>query len=138
MVGIWGSPEIKAGFNPTLFYVPIPSLDNQVQRAILPGSKSTTPAIMDAKWKVDIVGATGTCLLICAIITSIIYRLSYKLVITAYIRTIKRMFLSLCTVMLLLAFGYVLRYSGQDTALGVAAAEAGKGYPVLSSLIGFL
>lgn len=138
LVGIWGSPEIKAGFSPTLFYIIIPSLDGEVQRAILPGSKSTTPTIMDAKWKVDIVGATGSCLLICAFVTALLYQLSYQLVIKAYVRTVKRMFLSFCTVMLLLAFGYVLRYSGQDSTLGVAAAEAGKGYPILSSVIGFL
>jgi lactate permease len=48
------------------------------------------------------------------------------------------MALAMFTISTLLSLGYVIKYSGMDTTLGLAAAKTQKAYPILSPLIGFL
>jgi lactate permease len=59
---------------------------------------------------------------------------------TAWIlwRSFKRMALSFLTICTLLALGYVIKFSGMDTTLGLAAARTQQGYPFLGPWIGFL
>ena len=50
----------------------------------------------------------------------------------------RRMALSFFTICTLLALGYVIKFSGMDTTLGLAAAKTMQGYPFLGPWIGFL
>jgi L-lactate permease len=136
VVGVWGSPDVKAGLDRATVKVHIDHLDGHVFRA--PGTPGAGSGAMASYWTVDFVGATGSCLQLIALFTAALYRVPPRRVGAIFARTFRRMALSFATIMFLLAFGYVLRFSGQDNALGVAAAKAGKGFPILSAAIGFL
>jgi lactate permease len=56
----------------------------------------------------------------------------------AYARSLVRVRFSLVTIAAMLALGYVTRYSGTDTTLGLALARTGKLYPFFGTLLGWL
>jgi lactate permease len=58
--------------------------------------------------------------------------------ITIYVRTVLRLRVSLLTIMLMLALGFTTRYSGTDTAIGLAFAQTGRWFPFFSPLLGWL
>ena len=53
-------------------------------------------------------------------------------------RTIYRVRFSLLTIMVMLALGYLTRYSGLDATLGLAFALSGPLYPMFGTLLGWL
>src|SRR5258707_14545841 len=55
-----------------------------------------------------------------------------------YWRTLKLVRFSLLTIACMLALRYVTRYSGTDTAMGLAFAQTGVIYPFFGSLLGWL
>jgi lactate permease len=54
-----------------------------------------------------------------------------------YVRTVRLAALSLVTIAAMLALGYVTRYSGVDSALGLAFAQSGVFYPFFGTLLGW-
>ena len=55
-----------------------------------------------------------------------------------YLRTIYRVRFSLLTIVLMLALGYLTRFSGLDATLGLAFALTGPFYPMFGTLLGWL
>ena len=55
-----------------------------------------------------------------------------------YLRTLWRVRYSLLTIALMLALGYLTRYSGLDATLGLAFAHTGAFYPLFGTLLGWL
>jgi lactate permease len=55
-----------------------------------------------------------------------------------YVRTIWLVRYSLLTIVLMLALGYLTRYSGTDATLGLVFAHTGMFYPVFGTLLGWL
>jgi len=53
-------------------------------------------------------------------------------------QTLRRVRVSLVTIALMLALGFVTRYSGTDTTLGLALATTGPWFPFFSPLLGWL
>jgi lactate permease len=59
-------------------------------------------------------------------------------VLALYARTFMRVRVSLLTIAVMLALGFVTRYSGTDTTMGLAMAHTGWFFPFFSPLIGWL
>jgi lactate permease len=59
-------------------------------------------------------------------------------VVKIYFETIWKLRVSLLTISLMLALGYVTRYSGTDTTMGLMMASTGWLFPFFSPIIGWL
>ena len=136
IVFAWGTPQIKAFLNglsaPSL---PMPGLDKLVLR-VPPVVAKPTPegAVFLFNW----LSATGTAILITAILSGIVLRYSVREMIQRYLTTIVVVWRSLLTITAMLALGYTTRYSGEDAILGLTFARTGIAYPFFAAMLGWL
>jgi len=136
VVFLWGLPSVKAFLDhisgPRFA---IPGLDKAVLRmppVVL--HPTAEPAVFVFNW----LSATGTAILIAAIITGFALRFRAAELLRHYGRTIVLVRHSLLTIAAMLALGYTTRYSGEDAILGLAFAHAGVLYPFFGTLLGWL
>jgi lactate permease len=136
IVFAWGIPQVKAVLNhisaPTIV---VHGLDKLVSRVapVVP-TPTPEPAVFLFNW----LSASGTAILITAIISGLLLRYSFKELIRDYLQTIVVVWRSLLTIAAMLALGYVTRYSGEDAILGLAFAHTGAAYPFFAAMLGWL
>ena len=136
LVFAWGLPQVKALLNgisaPKLA---IAGLDKAVVR-VPPVVATSAPeaAVFNFNW----LSATGTAILLAALVTGVAIRCRPADLVRTYLRTIARAGASLITIAAMLALGYTARYSGQDAILGLAFAHTGVLYPFFGTLLGWL
>ena len=82
--------------------------------------------------------ATGTALLLAGILAGLLLGLRAAALAQIYARCLWRVRVSLLTIALMMALGYVTRYSGADTTMGLAFARTGPWFPFFSPLLGWL
>ncbi|MBV9643016.1 MAG: L-lactate permease [Verrucomicrobia bacterium] len=135
-VFLWGIPQFKGFldgiFNPKF---PIPWLHNLVQRVppLVP-----QPRPEAAVYTLSLLSATGTGILVAAILSGFLMGYSPVGLARVYWQTLKLVRFSLLTIACMLALGYVTRYSGTDATLGLAFAQTGAFYPMFGTLLGWL
>jgi lactate permease len=135
-VFLWGIPQFKAFldgiFSPK---VPVPGLHNLILRVppLVP-----QPRPEAAVYALSLFSATGTGILVAAIIGGFLMGYSPVGLARVYWQTLKLVRLSLLTIACMLALGYVTRYSGTDATLGFAFAQTGALYPMFGTLLGWL
>ncbi|TAK17795.1 MAG: L-lactate permease [Acidobacteria bacterium] len=135
---VWGLPYTRNFFDVTLEAkraIPVPWLHNLVIK-MPPVAASPTPeaAIFNFNW----LSATGTGLLAAAIVSGLLLGLRPVRLVRVYGHTLWRVRTSMATIALMLALGYTTRYSGSDTAMGLALASTGSLFPFFSPMIGWL
>jgi lactate permease len=91
-----------------------------------------------AVFKFNALSATGTALLIAGILAGLCLRVKLVDLVRLYGVTLWRLRVSLLTIALMLALGFVTRYSGTDTTMGLAMAATGFMFPFFSPMIGWL
>jgi lactate permease len=136
VVFAWGTPQVKSFLNhvsaPSL---PMPGLDKLVLRMPPVVAKPTAePAVFLFNW----LSATGTAILIVALISGVVLRYSIGELVRHYLRTLVVVWRSLLTIAAMLALGYTTRYSGEDAMLGLAFAHTGVVYPFFAAMLGWL
>jgi lactate permease len=82
--------------------------------------------------------ATGTAILLAAIITALLVRLSPARFAQCAARTIRQIWQAVVTVMLIVALAYVMNYSGLAYTLGLAVASTGHAFIVFSPFLGWI
>ena len=136
VVFAWGTPQMKAylnGLSAPSF--PIPGLDKMVLRVPPVVAKPTPePAAYILTW----LSATGTAILIAALVTGAMLRYSVTDLVRRYLGTIRVVWPSLLTIAAMLALGYTTRFSGEDAILGLAFAHTGVVYPFFAAMLGWL
>jgi len=126
------SPKPSAITNPQF---PIYGLDKMVDRVPPVVPKPTKEgAVFGFNW----LSATGTGILISAIVSGFIMGFSFKKIFTTYMATIMKVRFSLLTIAAMLAIGMLTRYSGLDATMGLAFARTGHFYPFFGTLLGWL
>jgi lactate permease len=90
------------------------------------------------QFSVNWLGATGTVLLITGLISMVVLRVAPRAGLREYARAAVQIRWAAATVMLVLAFAYVLNYSGQAVTIGTFLAGAGGAFIVLSPVLGWL
>lgn len=136
LVFIWGIPQVKAFLNGiSLVRLEVPGLHNVVYR-VPPVAPEETP--VKAVYAFNWLSATGTGILVSAIIAGFIMRFSIREMFRTYLETIHRVRFSLLTIAAMLALGYVTKYSGTDATLGLALSATGLLYPFFGTLLGWL
>lgn len=136
IVFAWGTPQVKGflnGISAPSF--PMPGLDKLVLR-VPPVVANPTPeaAVFLFNW----LSATGTAILITAILSGIVLRYSVGELVQRYLKTIVVVWRSLLTITAMLALGYTTRYSGEDAILGLTFARTGVAYPFFAAMLGWL
>ena len=81
--------------------------------------------------------ATGTAILVAALITALLVRLPLPELFRCVGRTIGQIWLAVVTVMLVVALAYVMNYSGLAYTLGLAVASSGYAFILLSPFLGW-
>ena len=136
VVFLWGLPTVKAHLDAiSAPKWPIPGLDKAVHRVPPVVTRATSEAaVFTFNW----LSATGTAILVAAIISGLALRFSVRDLVRHYGRTLAIVRHSLLTIAAMLALGYATRYSGEDAILGLAFAHAGALYPFFGTLLGWL
>jgi lactate permease len=135
-VFLWGIPQIKAFMDS--IWAPkfnVVGLHNLVQKVPPVVAKAHTEA---AVYSLNLLSATGTGILIAAIISGFLLGYTPAGIVRMYGRTLYLVRYSLLTIAAMLALGFVTRYSGTDATLGLAFANTGWLYPLFGTLIGWL
>ncbi|MDI3392309.1 L-lactate permease [Pseudomonas sp. V98_8] len=96
------------------------------------------PKTEDAIYKFTWFTATGTGILLSAILGGLLMGYSIPQLIHQYLRTLWVVRYSLITITAMLALGFLTRYSGLDATMGLAFAATGVFYPMFGTLLGWL
>ncbi|WP_041376782.1 L-lactate permease [Polaromonas naphthalenivorans] len=135
-VFVWGLPPVKAWLN-SIFApsFPMAGLHNLIEKVppVVP-----TPHKESAVYVLNLLSATGTGILISAIISALIMKYNPIEIAKTFFRTLWLVRYSLLTIVLMLALGTLTRYSGTDTTLGLAFANSGVFYPFFGTLMGWI
>jgi lactate permease len=135
-VFMWGTPQVRAALDGVwIAKVPVAGLDGLVQK--MPPVVAA-PHIEAAVFNLNLLSATGTGILIAAILSGLFLGYGPGALLGMYARTLHLVRYSLMTIACMLAIGFVTRYSGTDATLGLALANTGWLYPLFGTLIGWL
>ena len=127
----WQTPPSKIT-NPQFI---VGGLNNLALRVPPVVSKPTKePAVFGLNW----VSATGSGILVAALISGLIMGLSIPTIFSIYGRTLMKVRFSLLTIAAMMAIGFMTRYSGLDATMGLAFARTGHLYPFFGTLLGWL
>lgn len=135
-VFIWGLPTVKTWLNGIFApSFPIDGLHNMIEKVepVVP-----KPTKEGAVYQLLLLSATGTGILVSAIVGGLVMKYNPIQLVAAYGRTLWLVKFSLLTIVLMLALGTLTRYSGLDTTLGLAFANTGVLYPFFGTLMGWL
>lgn len=132
----WGMPAVKGGLNGVFNReIEVPLLHKAVEKV--------PPVVLHAEFekavfKFNALSATGTAALIAGVLAGLCLGLGPVRIAKLYATTIWKLRVPLLTIALMLALGYVTRYSGTDTTMGLMMAGTGMLFPFFSPIIGWL
>jgi lactate permease len=147
LVFLWGEPHVKrwldggAAERPgpmrgvSSFSIEVPGLHRAVWREepVVPKARPE-----EAVYRFNWLSATGTGILIAAVLSAFWLRIPPARFLSIFVRTVARMRWPLFTIACMLALAYVTRYSGMDATLGLAFTRTGKLYPFFAAILGWL
>jgi lactate permease len=82
--------------------------------------------------------ATGTAILLAALLTAVVVRLPAAKFLPCVRLTLRQIWLAVVTVMLVVALAYVMNYSGLAYTLGLAVASSGHAFILFSPFLGWM
>jgi lactate permease len=109
-----------------------------VDRARIDDAQYRNTRAEAARYTLNWVSATGTGILIAAIVTALYLRVPFAQVVTIAGMTLRQMRNPLLTIALMLSVGFVTRYGGTDATLGLAFTNTGVLYPFFAAYLGWL
>jgi lactate permease len=135
-VFVWGLPPVKAFLNG--IFAPkfvMEGLNNLVMKMppVVP-----TPHPEAAVYVLNLLSATGTGILLAAVVGALVMKYNPIDIVKTFARTFWLVRYSLMTIVLMLGLGTLTRFSGTDTTLGLAFANSGVFYPFFGTLMGWI
>ncbi|QDQ88878.1 L-lactate permease [Alcaligenaceae bacterium SJ-26] len=141
MVTIWSLKPFKQLFAPGgalaswVVSIPVPFLDKLVEK-MPPIVTAASPYA--AVYKFDWFSATGTSILIAAIISIILLRMRPKDAFCTFGETMKELKTPIYSIGMVLAFAFIANYSGLSATLALALAHTGHAFTFFSPFLGWL
>ena len=142
MVLVWGTPPVKVWMDARTSWRPEMA---GMHQAIAKGEAvtgHTRPGPGDwEKAPIDIVplSSTGTAVFLAAILSGFLLGVPPSSLARLFIGTVGRMLPALAAIFCMLALGFVTKFSGMDTVLGLAFTRTGPMlYPIFGTLLGWL
>ncbi|MGE8493521.1 L-lactate permease [Comamonas sp.] len=141
MVTVWSIKPFKALFAAggplasTVINIPVPYLHNLVEKTP-PVVAAAAPygAVYTFNWLL----ATGTAILIAALITIAFTRLSPSKAVATLGETFKELAVPIYSIGMVLAFAFVANYSGLSATLALALAHTGQAFTFFSPFLGWI
>ncbi|RKG36966.1 L-lactate permease [Acinetobacter rongchengensis] len=141
MVTIWSVKPFKDLFakdgalHDMVISIKVPYLHQLVQKMppVVPEVKD-----YDAIYKFDWFSATGTAILIAAIITIIFLKMKPKEAVVTFGETINELKIPIYSIGMVLAFAFIANYSGMSATLALALAHTGHAFTFFSPFLGWL
>jgi lactate permease len=135
-VALWKVKPIETWLNAKApWKMEVPALHLAVQK--MP-PVAQAPELEKAIYKFNLPAMTGTALLLAGITAGLLLGLRPLALAKLYLRCLWRVRVSLATISIMLALGYVTRYSGTDSTMGLLLAHTGWWFPFFSPMIGWL
>jgi lactate permease len=136
LVFVWGLPSAKAFLDKiSIFKIPVAGLHNLILRVPPVVAKPTAEAaIFQLNW----LSASGTGILIAAIISGFLMGFGPLQLLRQYGKTLYKVRFSLLTIAAMMSIGFMTRYSGLDATMGLAFARTSMLYPFFGTLLGWL
>jgi lactate permease len=136
VVFVWGLPQTKTFLDGMAApKIPIYGLDKLVSRVPPVVSR---PAPESAVFNFNVLSASGSGILLAAIIAGFAMGFSVGGMLRVYWKTLKLVRNSLLTIAAMMAIGFTTRYSGMDATLGLAFAKTGWFYPFFGTMLGWM
>ena len=141
MVTLWSIKPFKALFAAggplasTIINIPVPMLDKLVAK-MPPVVAQATPygAVYTFNW----LAATGTAILIAAILTIAFARFSPAKAVATLGETVRELVIPIYSIGMVLAFAFVANYSGLSATLALALAHTGQAFTFFSPFLGWI
>ena len=141
MVTVWSIKPFKALFAAggplasTVINIPVPFLHNLVEKTP-PVVAAAAPygAVYTFNWLL----ATGTAILIAALITITFTRLSPAKAVATLGETFRELAVPIYSIGMVLAFAFVANYSGLSATLALALAHTGQAFTFFSPFLGWI
>jgi len=135
-VFLWGLPRISSWMDVrSTIKFPVIGLHNAIQRVPpVVAAATKEAAVFNFNW----LTATGTAILLAALIAGLLMGLSFRALAASFAQTIFKIRYTFVTIAAMMALGYITRYCGLDATLGLAFARTGALYPFFGTLIGWL
>ncbi len=128
---IWTLKPVKAFFATFVTTINVPLIHKNI-------ISSMSGKEVAAVYKLDIIGATGTSILVAAIIAKFIIKLSWSDMGKVFVETFNEIKIALLTICFVVGFAYVMNASGMTNTLGSALAATGKAFVFFSSALGWI
>ncbi|WP_367376487.1 L-lactate permease [Hafnia alvei] len=140
-VTIWSIPPFKALFakggalQDWVFNFSVPLLDKLVAK-MPPVVVESMPYA--AVYKLDWLSATGTAIMVAAVISVIYLRMKPQAAVATFFSTMKELALPIYSIGMVLAFAFISNYSGLSATLALALAHTGDAFTFFSPFLGWL
>ncbi|PVX37592.1 lactate permease LctP family transporter [Janthinobacterium sp. 78] len=141
IVTVWSLPGFKALFaaggalSSLVIKIHVPYLDQLVIKSM---PIVTVPKAYDAVFKLDLLSAVGTAILLTAVLSMLMLRMKPRDGIKAFVETVVELRRPVLSIGLVLAFAFVANYSGMSSTLALLLAGSGVAFPFFSPFLGWL
>jgi lactate permease len=136
IVFVWGLPSVSAWMDShSTIKISVSGLNNAILRVPpVVAAPTAEAAVFNLNW----LTATGTAILLAALIAGLLMGVGPRSLAASFLRTVFNIRFTFVTIAAMVALGYVTRYCGLDATLGLAFARTGALYPFFGTLIGWL
>ena len=131
VIFIWTMKSSKAFFKTIALNPKVPFIHNNI-------ISSVSGKEIAAVFKLDLVGSIGTAILVAALISKFIIKISWKDAAVTFAQTFNEVKIALLTIAFVVGFAYVMNASGMSNTLGYALAATGAAFKVLSPALGWI
>jgi len=141
MVTVWSIKPFKSLFasggllQGWVLKMPVPGLDQLVQKMppIVPA-----PTAYEAVYKFDWFSATGTAIMLAALIAIVMLRMPARTALRTFAETVQELRTPIYSIGMVLAFAFIANYSGLSATLALALAHTGGAFTFFSPFLGWL
>ncbi|MED5613900.1 lactate permease LctP family transporter [Janthinobacterium sp. P210005] len=141
IVTVWSLPGFKSLFavggalSSLVVKIHVPYLDKLVIKTM---PIVAEPKAYDAVFKLDLLSAVGTAILLTAVLSMWMLRMKPRDGIKAFVETLVELRRPVLSIGLVLAFAFVANYSGMSSTLALLLAGSGAAFPFFSPFLGWL
>ena len=143
VVLLWGLPPVKAALSRSTLSLPVAGLDNAIARmpSGLPGAADAgarAPVRLPARFRLDYLASGGSAVFIAALASAALCGLGAGDTARLLGRTVYDLRFPAATIAAVMALAYAMNASGMTVCLGIWCTGAGRLFPLLSPVLGWL
>ena len=134
-VSLWTLKGLQNVLDAATIKIQWPGLHNLVMKAAPIVAEPTAYA---AEFKLNLLGAVGTSILLAALISAALLHMRIPNVIKTFFETLLELRMSILSIGLVLGFAFVANYSGLSSTLALVLAGTGAAFPFFSPFLGWI